>query len=217
MGAAVNEVLWPQRHLWLKANTGNAITTKAGSGQATYFKPHRSGDTIVFGKKMVASKCTVFAERWLSYRELVRFDYFKGEASPLNLLAHTVCHEFAHYLQAHFKQRRRGEVHNRDFYRYLDEIHERGLADQVKQFLTKAGLRLSEVPIVEQEGIRVAPISAPVFKVGDTIHFNYKGERIAATVMRINRKTVSAKALAGRVRTRQAYWRVPFRLIDGAK
>lgn len=212
MCAGLNEILWPQRQLWLTANTGKTILCKVGSGQATYFKPQTKVDTIVFGKKMVASKCQNFAGPWLSYRELVRFNYFGGNTSPLNLLAHTVCHEFAHYVQSHCRQRRRGSVHNADFYRYLSDIHRLGLAQQLRQYLLEKVPSLAELQPLEQKVETSTVTKVPALRAGDTVSFNYKRKQITATVIRVNRKTVSATA-AGKFGTRPRNWRIPFSLL----
>lgn len=211
MARAVAQVLWPQRHLLLPNGGAKPLQARVGSGMATYFKPQRGTDIIVFGRKMVASKCVAHAGQWLSYRELSQYNFFDGYASPLNLLAHTVCHEFAHYIQAHYQQRRHGQVHNVHFYHHLRTLYAQGLAAQVQQYLAQALPALAALrPIASHSSPALVGAEPHQFSVGQHISFYHKGELVQAEVTRVNQKTLSAKPLGHRGK---AYWRVPPHLV----
>lgn len=124
------EMLWKPRRDWaLKRNPKAALTTRVGSGNKTYLSHHRdmsvSGQmTITYGLKMVASKANPDTMcGWRSSRELRERGYYGGELNMLNLLAHTMAHEFAHLVQVLLDWRHINSVHNADFYRVLDRIH----------------------------------------------------------------------------------------------
>lgn len=190
------------------------LAIKVGSGKATYFRGGASNDLIVFGRKMVESKMSGEKTDWLSYREIIQRQYFAGDVSLLNVFAHTICHEVAHLMQFYRGGRRYGSVHNQVFYEALDELYQDSNADQVKQhlatLLSVQGIGLDALEIPHKTAL--APRRS--WAKGQTITFLHEGQRIEATVMRVNSKTVSAKPKNASARL--AYWRIPFGLIESS-
>ncbi len=135
LGELLSTVLWPHYEGWvLERAPGIELATRVGSGRATYHRASRQGGhLIVFGWKMIQQKSQGWetAVRWTSGRELALRNYFQGRIELGTLLAHAVCHEFAHLIQTVTGGRRRGSVHNAAFYKVLDEMHANGMAEQV--------------------------------------------------------------------------------------
>lgn len=149
--------LWLPAGEWTGRPPDNALRCRVGSGQATYhrFDPERRQHLITYGVRMIEAKQRPeTAQGWLSSREILKRGYFDGQLSPLNLLAHTCCHEFAHLLQQSAGKRYRGSVHNRHFYRILDDLHRSGRAESVRQVLAS---RAAE---------QALPLSAATFTPG---------------------------------------------------
>lgn len=183
------------------------LACRVGTGLATYFRVGRAGDMIVFGRKMVASKAAG-EDNWLSCREIRRFGYFDSNESLQHLLAHTVCHEFAHLLQARLYKRVRGSVHNKAFYAILSELHQGAYGEQVLQFIVAAAEQ-ANLPL---ERLASAEPQLPELARGQLIRFKYGDGIAAARVVRLNRKTVSAEPLDEK--TPVKYWRIPYGLIE---
>lgn len=168
---------------------------RVGSGRATHHRHDlRSGEHwITFGTKMVADKLTPEAcGSWLSTREILDRGYFGGQVSVANLLAHTGCHEFAHFLQTLAGARRRGSVHNAAFYRILNSLHDSGVADRFRQALIelarRRGLPLATVPVAMPD----LQHSLEQFRPGDRVRFG-RDNALQGQVTAINRKTCSVQ------------------------
>ena len=180
---------------------------RVGGGRATHHRfDLKSGEhCITFGVKMVADKLEPqHCSRWLSTREIQERGYFKRQVSVANLLAHTGCHEFAHFLQTISGGRRRGSVHNTYFYRILDELHESGVADRFRQGL---------LDLARNRGVALAsdPVAMPdpkeklaEFQPGDRVCFG-RNNALEGTITRVNRKTCSVQ---GTGPCRGAHYRV---------
>lgn len=176
-----------------QVNIYSRPTVRVGNGRATH---HRldlvSGEhRITFGVKMVADKMVPEAcGSWLSTREILARQYFRGEVSVANLLAHTGCHEFAHYLQTVAGARRRGSVHNAAFYRILDDLHNSGVANLFRQSLRdlarNRGLRLSSKSVALPD----TQTSLARFQPGDLVCFGQDSE-LQGQVIRVNNRTCS--------------------------
>jgi hypothetical protein len=154
---------------------------------------------------MVAEKCLpAAASGWLTTREIHERGYFRGEASAPHLLAHTVCHEFAHLLQGVLGWRRRGSVHDRGFYRLLDMLHGDGTAATVLAYIQERhGPVLSAAPQVRHHAAAPAPVTP-----GDPVSFTLRdGSTVRGRVHRVNRLTVSV--LPDRPQQPGQYYRVP--------
>lgn len=205
MCAVTEQVLWSPSH--------HKLVCRVGSGQATYhrFDPTSGQHQITYGARMIEAKhrpeTTI---GWLSGREIQRRGYFEGLLSPLNLLAHTCCHEFAHLLQHSARQRFRGSVHNQHFYRILDDLHASGRAHAARAALSdlaaRNGLRLSE------EGFELPdPVNdRSNWAVGDPVSFAAgTGER-QGEILRVNRKTCTVR---GTGLSRGVRYRVPMQLL----
>lgn len=206
MCAVTEQVLW--------APPLNPLVCRVGSGQATYhrFDCHSRQHRITYGARMIAAKHRPeTASGWLSVREIQQRGYFDGQLSPLNLLAHTCCHEFAHLLQHNAGQRYRGSVHNRHFYRILDDLHSAGRAEEVRCALRdkvrSQGLELSATAFVPAD-----PAAELVqWQPGDMVSFGTRQTEIHGRIVRVNRKscTVDGTGLAKGMR-----YRVPSRMLQ---
>ncbi|WP_338087291.1 hypothetical protein [Marinobacter daepoensis] len=214
MCEATREILWASaRGAVLKQNPGVALALRTGAGQATYhrFDPHRKHHLITYGAKMIAAKHQPeTAQGWLSTREIQRRDYFGGEVSVVNLLAHTCCHEFAHLLQHSAGQRRYGSVHNQHFYVCLDKLHRTGAADATRTFLKDGalalGLLLPSAPFrFPHPGEECSP-----WQAGDLVLFGESKHEKRGQIIRVNRKTCTVAVHSpGRI----LRYRVPLHLL----
>ncbi len=186
-----------------------SLTCRVGSGARTCHQLRpldrwglRQTHLITYGAGMVASK--LGGERWQSHREIEQRGYFGGTLTPLGLLAHTCCHEYAHALHTARGLRRRGAVHDAAYYALLDRLHHDGHAEQVRTALQQ---RLSSAGIVLPTTLPppVAPAATPELAVGDPVSFDYRGRTFHGTVRRINRRSVTVIPLQG---GEQGWWRV---------
>lgn len=189
--------VWARHHVVQRIKTGGfpRPTIRMGGGRATHHRFDRgTGEhSITFGVKMVADKLSpADCGSWLSTREILGRDYFGGEISVANLLAHTGCHEFAHFLQTVGGGRQRGSVHNAVFYQILDDLHDQGIAEAFRQGLVDLARNRGQA-------LPVAPVTMPDpgeklsrFQPGDLVCFGRKNQ-LQGRVTRINRKTCSVQ------------------------
>jgi len=230
---ASHDVLWELHHGAVhSAYPYYTLVARVGEGKATNCT--RRGDrnqvVITYGWKMVQSKSSrENALRWSSSREILKRSFFEGKHTFPNLLAHTVCHEFAHLIQgAEEGALLFGSVHNLDFYRILRGLHDDGSADLVREFI----LERCEVERIELDWsesqhlassttLKTPPretlaallpnstcpsrqVSNSDFRVGEPVFFIDKDRgRVDGCVARVNRNTV----------TLDTGWRVPFHLL----
>lgn len=196
--------------------SGSSLTCRVGSGHATYHRFDAKGNRhlITYGTRMIEAKQQPdTAQGWLSTREILKRGYFGGEVSPLNLLAHTCCHEYAHLLQQSAGKRFRGSVHNRHFYRILDQLHVSGRASAVRQALLD-GARARDLPLAG------TPFSPQVFseeltqwQVGETVAFRAGKREVQGRIRRVNRKTCTVEGAGNALGVR---YRVPLQLLRRA-
>lgn len=205
MCAVTEQVLW--------SPSDNELVCRVGSGQATYhrFDPSSRQHQITYGTRMIEAKHhPETANGWLSGREIQQREYFDGQLSPLNLLAHTCCHEFAHLLQHNAGQRYRGSVHNRHFYRILDDLHTSGQADASRQALAdlavEQGIALSDAWFELPDPIN----SRAHWNVGDTVSFSTRTRELQGEIRRVNRKTCTVHGTGA---CRGVRYRVPVQLL----
>jgi hypothetical protein len=205
MCTVTEQVLW--------SSSCRELVCRVGSGQATYhrFDPHSGQHQITYGARMIEAKHRPeTASGWLSGREIQQRGYFDGQLSPLNLLAHTCCHEFAHLLQHSAGQRFRGSVHNRHFYRILDDLHASGRAGEAREALSDLAAR-HELPLSPDGFALPDPtIDRANWAVGDSVSFAAgRGER-QGDILRVNRKTCTVR---GTGLSRGVRYRVPMQLL----
>lgn len=214
MCQATREILWQPAGEWLgNRATGVALHCRVGSGQATYHR-YDSGKKvhlINYGLRMIAAKQRPeTAEGWLSTREIQGRGYFRGELSPLNLLAHTCCHEFAHLVQYSAGKRAYGSVHNRHFYDILDQLHEDGGAKATRDFLAREadsrGLDLPSAPFAVPD----SRILARNWQVGDSVSFGEGVRQHHGQIIRVNRKTCTVQTKGP---SRGSRYRVPLSML----
>ena len=202
---ATEQVLLPTIPAWTRSHDVERLgsgqlprpTLRVGGGRATHhrFDRHSGEHSITFGIKMVADKLApADCGSWLSAREILGRGYFEGQISAANLLAHTGCHEFAHFLQTITGGRRRGSVHNRAFYRILDTLHRQQIAEDFRlgllDLVRSRGLALS-VHVVRMPD---PDASLARFSPGDLVFFG-RGNTLEGRVTRINRKTCSVQGV----------------------
>lgn len=208
------QVLWqPWQERIRRQRTGATLVCRVGSGNATYHRYHagREEHTITYGSRMVMAKYRAdTAQGWLSSREIESRRYFEGIVSTRHLLAHTCCHEFAHLLQQLAGQRQRGSVHNRHFYRLLDDLHRDGSAHRASEFLARAALQEGLV-LPEQTFVKVTAASVG-WKAGDAVSFGNGRARHQGIVQKVNRKTCTVTGTGSSTGLR---YRVPFALLTG--
>ena len=185
------------------------FSTRIGSGRATYCKYHRINCEMIinYGKKMIASKLNPDeAMHWLSYREIIKRNYFDGDTSLSNLLSHTICHEFAHASQQIQGLVYKGSIHNEHFYRILDQLHESNRANDVKRELERLCQQHSIKLAYNQPSVATTDALTPSFRLNDTIQFKHRNKLISARIIKINSKTFTVES-KGLFKT--ILWRVP--------
>lgn len=133
------ELLWKPRQPWAQRKLpGAELTFRVGTGRKTYLRHCRESPAMVitYGYKMVADKtdsstmCT-----WLTAREIYDRGYYNRQLTLLNVLSHTIAHEFGHCVQVILGRRYNGSVHNAEFYEILDRIHASEEADRIRSAL----------------------------------------------------------------------------------
>lgn len=193
MGEAINCHLWQDSP---PLEQGHSLRVRIGCGLATYhrFEPGTRTHLINLGLGMIRAKqAPAQCSAWLSAREIVERHYFDGQVSTANLLAHTCCHEFAHLLQSARGERKRGSVHNRAFYRLLDQLHEEGRARRLRRWLVDEG-RYRELAIrtdsVDWPTREPAPATGD-FVAGELVWFWHRQTRHTGRVVRVNSRTCS--------------------------
>lgn len=211
MCRATHQVLWPAASSWPgDRNPCASLICRIGRGRATYhrYDPQRQQHLITYGVQMILAKQQAdSAAAWLSAQEIRRRGYFDGALSPLNLLAHTCCHEFAHLLQCRAGLRAYRSVHNRAFYRILDQLHSAGYAQATRRFLRQGAeeqkLYLPDQPFLPSQ----AEARTHSWQVGQTVSF---GEGRQGRIIRVNRRTCT---VAGSGPCRGLRFRVPLPLL----
>ncbi|MFG8752439.1 hypothetical protein ACEPU1_29435 [Pseudomonas aeruginosa] len=159
------ELLWKPRMGWAaKHNPTARLTIRVGSGKKTYLSHPRdvaenAHMTLTYGVKMVADKSDpTYICKWLTSREVHERGYYGGQINLLNVLAHTMAHEFGHFVQVILGRRYDGSVHNQEFYVILDRIHASGEGDKIRDALHQScllyGIDLSKIT-ASQEGLNI--------------------------------------------------------------
>lgn len=197
------QVLLPIIPDWIRAQSGTGLQARlrtrplvrVGAGRATHHQVDLGSGKhwITFGAKMVADKLAPeLCGSWLSTREILARGYFQRQVSVANLLAHTGCHEFAHFLQTISGARLRGSVHNPAFYRILDDLHHSGTAERFRSGLL-------DLARARGQALATVPVTMPnpqadlaQFQPGDRVRFG-RDNRLQGQVTRINRKTCSVQ------------------------
>jgi len=214
MTRATSEILWPlYKDRICERSPDASLTTRISRGKGTYHKKLSfTHHQITYGLRMIADMMGTksAACSWASSREIQRFDFFKGEVTPLTLLAQSVCHEFAHLIQVVEGRRWKGSQHNSYFYSVLDDIYEDGVAFLVRDFIMAECEKqnIDILTFVPEELVSDVPeVERVVFRVGDRVHFQTKtGEKIEGHVRRVNAKSVSVTPLNSK--RGDDYWRV---------
>jgi len=169
------------------------LNCRTGSGHATYCKydARLKIFTITYGKKMIKSKFSDYQiKQWLTYREIIKHHYFNGKPSLLNVLTHTICHEFSHLIQQHFKWHIKGSVHNDKFYDILDYFYETGIATNIRDRLSETcqAQKISLRQIKEPD--KLPPKDSTSFAINDIVSFVHKNKTVKGKITKINRKSV---------------------------
>lgn len=190
------------------------LTTRIGSGLATYCKHERSCDkyTITYGKKMIESKFNPLeAKKWLTYREIIKYNYYNANPALSNILAHTICHEFSHLIQQHRKHIKRGSIHNTAFYEILSNFHESGIVKEIHSRLIEKCAN-EDITLAFNEVTHDNVINNNIeFFINDEISFQHKNKKVFGRVIKINKKTLI-------IRTKNflktSHWKVSKQLVD---
>lgn len=150
MCKVTEELLWLPRREWaLKREPTASLLIRVGSGKKTYLSHKRdisrgADMKLTYGVLMIADKCDPNRMgQWLSAREVKDRGYYGGELTLLNVLAHTICHEFGHFVQVILGRSYSGSVHNDEFYTILDRIHGGGEGDKIRAALHDRCMQLN--------------------------------------------------------------------------
>jgi hypothetical protein len=190
------------------------LQTRVGRGKATYCKKSHNSYSITYGLGMVLDKRDAnLCSGWLTSREIASRGYFNGQISYLNLLSHTICHEFAHILQFECdrtKTRRNGKVHNPLFYRLLDEIYHHGYGNIVNETLAEH-TRLYQLPMSFSTDQEFVTTKAQQYNRGSQVQFKHAGINYQGFIKRCNKLTFTI-AVAKGLGTQE--WRVPHHAVN---
>lgn len=138
-----DEVLWKPRIKWARSIQPEVnLRFRVGSGKKTYLGGAGWANlAITYGVGMVESKSDPLNMcQWLTSREIVQRKYYGGELTLLNVLAHTMAHEYGHLIQRLRGHRYYGSVHNKHFYEVLDRIHANTDSERLREKLHSAAL-----------------------------------------------------------------------------
>lgn len=183
-----DKFLWQPRIAWAQSRIPNVqLTFKVGTGKKTYHMGDGNTHAITFGSKMVLKKrysaraCAV----WTTGQEILQRGYFGSRLELPELLTHTACHEFAHFVQVILGRRYRGSCHNDEFYQILDRIHHKGHADHLLTiFKREAQRRRLDTRFISNEQLQS-------FAVGEMVTWLGRGQKFIAKVIRVNQRTLS--------------------------
>jgi len=181
------------------------LNPKVGRGKSTYHKitiDEESGDMahrIIFGKDMVMSK---FSERqagnWLSTHEIREKGYFGGEVTLAHLLSHTILHESAHAIQRMAGERVKGEVHNPQFYRWLDLLSDLAGHECLEDLVQRCRQKALSLEFDKRLDPPDEIITRDQVAVGDLYEATLtSGETVTVAVQKVNRKTVTGRTEGG--------------------
>jgi len=207
--------------LWNSNNFSDVIVfndfklkTRIGCGMATYckFNPKENAFTITYGKKMIESKFHLQqAKLWMTYREVLSRNYYNQDTSLVNILAHTVCHEFAHVIQLITKQAIKGSIHNTNFYSILDKIHLSNEAniirDNLENYFSSNAISAEYI----HESTLSDNKSASNLRIGSSVSFLHKKKVYSGQIVKINSKTVQVKVKKLLI---ASIWKVPKQCIE---
>lgn len=156
---------------------------------------------------MIASKFKAHEiHDWLTSREISRYKYFDGEITLLNVLTHTICHEFSHFIQQIHGQSFRGSIHNSYFYTILDSFYSNFTADKVRSELA---IRCQQKQIQLEFDNSKLPLSIQThYQKDDKISFQHGNKTRHGVITNVNRKTVTV-VTTDKLFRRQL-WRVPY-------
>ena len=190
------------------------LKCRTGSGHATYCKydTRQKLFTITYGKKMIKSKFSEHQiQHWLTYREIIKYNYFDGDTSLINVLTHTICHEFSHLIQQHFKWHIKGSVHNKKFYDILGHFYDSGVAEGIRHALTET-CKTQKISLRQiKEPVRIQAKDMVSFTLNDKVSFVHKNKTVRGKITKINRKTV---VITVGTLFKQSVWRVSKALVQ---
>lgn len=194
MVQATNDILLKKNQEWLKIkHPKKSLTCVIGSGKKTYhIQTSTNSHKITYGIKMIENKIGSFkdASRWTTGKEIVNRKYFDGDLTIQKVLAHTVCHEYAHFIQVLGEYREYRSVHNDKFYEILDRIHKSGAANLVLDYLNEFS-DFSELKFKDNSKIESPKYIKSDINKGDVISFKSRDGKIIKTrVLKLNPKKV---------------------------
>lgn len=204
------DVVWDHAKRVAENNGGflvDQLVTRVGSGKKTYHTRKPVNNTyshvITYGAKAVQDKTDFFrANGYFTGREIQERNYFNGEITYPNLIAHTIIHETAHAIQAVVGKRYANSVHNKHFYALLRELS--NACDQEVLFelntrTSKYGLSMDFDPNTYDVSEAGNPtLSRPKLQVGALISFkNRQGARSLGVIDRVGRSKSDVEVYQG--------------------
>ena len=207
MCKVTEELLWKPRQKWAQNRLpGVELGFRVGRGRRTCLA--HSNDhavdaqmTITYGLQMIKDKTDPSVMcHWLSTKEVYKRGYYHGELNLLNVLSHTIAHEFGHFVQVVLGRRYDGSVHNDEFYQILDRIHAGAEGESIRANLHAAcmdlGMDLRTVRPRQQDlnmlnGLLPtgeAPLTMAEIKVGQELRFIDKDLQQFNPVRVVNKK-----------------------------
>lgn len=180
--------LWQPRIKWAQQLVpGINLYFRVGSGKQTCHTVRGDAHSITIGAECIreALHSPKRASAWLSYDELKQHKYFGHRIQPAEIMVHTLCHEFGHFVQTVLGRRMPGQQHDQVFYAILGRIHGGGHATKL---LTEFKLQCSRASIpLEFEDTTRNFIHG---RLGERILARTAGRIIAGRVVKQNRRSV---------------------------
>ncbi len=188
------------------------VNTRIGSGRATYCRRYAKHYCITYGRGMILDKLDPnLCVGWLTGREISERHYFDAEINYLNLLSHTICHEFAHVVQFEYapKTRKAAKVHDKVFYYLLDEIHEQGYGQAVKDDLSEHARRY-QLPLQFTQAPSTLFANRQL-TTGKIVAFEHGGNKYQGQIKRRNKPTYTVEVHSPNGLQK---WRVPHHAVQ---
>lgn len=181
--------LWQPRVRWAQELVPGAnLYFRVGRGRRTCHSVRGVAHSITIGTGCVveAMHSPRKASSWLSYDEIKQRGYFNHRIRPAELMVHTLCHEFGHFVQSVLGRRAPGQQHDDVFYAILDRIHSGGHADALlHQFQNRC--QTAGVPLAFEDTTR----NLIQGRIGERILARTASHILAGRVIKRNRKSVT--------------------------
>lgn len=160
---------------------------RIGHGRQTGYVHNDTGGRITYGVKLIEDYLSFNDHRYRSFKEITQYGYMRRRHEDAHSLVHVAVHENAHVLQAERGGLKPGSVHNRAFYRAMDDLYE-ALGEEALHLLFEA-IWVRQRTAFKPEIKTILPRPASI-QIGDYVIVQCSAlDRIVARVDQVNRRT----------------------------